>query len=64
MDKPPKSIAGAELAELIKKAREDFMMRTELFAVIAAETKAKFDAYVAVGFTGEQALRLCMDKPT
>ena len=51
------------MAELIKEAHDDFMMRTELFAVIAAETKAKYDAYIAVGFSPEQALRLCMDRP-
>lgn len=59
----PRKIAGAEMAELIKEAHDDFMMRTELFAVIAAETKAKYDAYIAVGFSPEQALRLCMDRP-
>lgn len=57
MNDQPKRLA---LAEIIRTAREDFMMRTELFAVVAAETRAKYEAYVAVGFTADEALALCI----
>ena len=50
---------NAKLVHAIKDARDSFLLRTELFAVIAAETKAKYDAYLAHGFTPEQALFLC-----
>lgn len=60
MTNEPKKPTGGELAELIRQARDEFMMRTELFAVVAAESKAKYDAFVAVGFSPEQALRLTM----
>lgn len=48
-----------ELTRMIKEARESFLIRVELFDVIAMETKAKYDAYLAAGFSDAHALFLC-----
>lgn len=50
------------LAQAIKDSQETFLLRTELFAAVAAEMKAKYDALVTAGFTAEQALELCKSK--
>lgn len=47
------------LAQAIKDTQDTFLIRMELFAIIAAETKAKYDALINAGFTSEQALELC-----
>ena len=50
------------LAQAIKDSQETFLLRMELFAAVAAEMKAKYDALVTAGFTAEQALELCKSK--
>lgn len=48
-----------KVVEGIKCLQETFLIRSELYAVIAQDTKSKYDAYVAAGFTSEQAIELC-----
>lgn len=48
-----------ELTRMIKEARDSFLMRLELFDVMAMDTKAKYDAYLSAGFSAEHALFLC-----
>lgn len=50
---------NAAIVQAIKDARESFLLRTELFEIMAQESKAKYDAFLAVGFSAEQALVLC-----
>jgi len=57
MDKPNEKMMM--LSEAINAAKETFMLRTELFAMAAAETKAEFDAFVAAGFSTDQAMQFC-----
>lgn len=52
-------LKAAELSDAIKELRDGFDLRVELWQQLAHETKAKFDAYIAAGFTPEQALKLC-----
>ena len=52
----------AEISQAVEDAQEMFMLRCELFAAVAAETKAKYDAFISAGFTAEQALELCKEK--
>lgn len=48
-----------ELTRCIKEARDSFLIRVEMFEVMAMESKAKYDAYLSAGFSAEQALHLC-----
>lgn len=47
------------LTHAIKDARDSFLIRVEMFEVVAMETKAKYDAYLSAGFSSEHALFLC-----
>ena len=59
----PKSRAVTD-AEKIKAMTEstaaNLPLMIEAYKQDAAMQKAKFDAYIAVGFTDEQAIRLCV----
>jgi hypothetical protein len=50
------------LAQVIKESQDTFQLRLELFSVVAAEMKAKYDALVSAGFTADQALELCKSR--
>lgn len=51
-----------EMVQAIKDSQESYLLRIELFAVVATEIKAKYDALVSAGFTSEQALELCKSR--
>ena len=51
-----------DMMQAIKDAQDQFLMRTELFKVVASEDKAKFDAYVSAGFSQDQALALVIGR--
>lgn len=59
MNEKRKEFPHVEIVQAIKNSRDTFMLRTELFAVMAADLKAKYDSLVGAGFTAEQALELC-----
>jgi hypothetical protein len=50
------------LSQAIKDSQDTFLLRLELFAAVAAEIKAKYDALVSAGFTPDQAMDLCKSK--
>lgn len=62
MDNMQQKIKHLELVQILKEAKETFLMRTELFAVVALELKAKYEALVSAGFTQDQALELIKHK--
>lgn len=62
MSDPQQKLNHVALAQAIKDSQDTFLLRMELFAAVAAEMKAKYDALVSAGFTGEQALELCKSK--
>lgn len=47
------------ISEAVHNARENFLLMSELWKVVANETKAKYDAYLDAGFTKDQAISLC-----
>jgi hypothetical protein len=59
---PQAKLNAIALAQAIQDAKETFMLRAELMAVIATEMKQKYDALITAGFTAEQALELCKSK--
>lgn len=59
MNNPQKKLDHVALAQAIKDSQETFLLRLEVFAAVAAEMKATYDALVSAGFTVEQALELC-----
>lgn len=50
------------IAQAIKDSQDTFQLRMELFAAVAAELKAKYDALLSAGFTADQALAICVSK--
>ncbi len=62
MNSAPQKLNHIALAQAIKDSQETFQLRLELFSVVAAEMKAKYDALVSAGFTAEQALELCKSR--
>jgi hypothetical protein len=59
---PQAKLNAIALSQAIQDAKETFMIRAEMMAVIAAEMKQKYDALITAGFTAEQALELCKSK--
>lgn len=49
----------ATLAQLLKRAKEEWPMQVEMEKLVARQTRIKFLALVAEGFTETQALDLC-----
>jgi len=62
MNTPSKKLSSLELAQLLQDAEKNWPTMLELYAQIAKETKAKFDALVDSGFTPVQALELIKAK--
>lgn len=59
MNNPRTKLNHIALSQAITDSQADFLLRLELFAVVATEIKAKYDALVNAGFTQDQALELC-----
>lgn len=59
MNDAQQRLNGLAVVQAIKDSQDNFAIRMELFHVVAAEIKAKYDALVGAGFTAEQALDIC-----
>lgn len=54
-----------KVSALLQEANKHFLLMTEVFAAVAKETKAKYDAYIEAGFSSEQAMELlCAERKT
>lgn len=51
--------AQVNMAQLLKRAQEEWPMQVELERLMARQVRVKFLALVAEGFTESQALDLC-----
>lgn len=58
MNNPQKKLDHIAIAESLKAHQDNFLLRTEIFATMAVELKARFDALKTAGFNDEQALEL------
>lgn len=47
-----------KMSALLHEANKNFLLMTEVFAAVAKETKAKYDAYIEAGFSSKQAMEL------
>jgi hypothetical protein len=50
------------LSQAVQDSKENFLLRQELFLVVASDLKAKYDALITAGFNTEQALDLLIGK--
>lgn len=62
MNTPSKKLSSLELAQLLQDAEKNWPTMLELYAQVAKETKAKYDALIEAGFTVAQAMELLKAK--
>lgn len=50
------------VAQAIKKMNEQWLHEVEMIRMVCKIVKARYDGFIAAGFTAEQALVLCLKR--